>query len=375
MFRSHVRWRGSFTLIELLVVIAIIAVLIGLLLPAVQKVREAANRAKCTNNLKQLGIAMHNFHDTFNRFPSAGWRDWCTSVPSTRPPGITAADLPQLGCSLRYRQTPGGPFVNSITNGDQPWLGTPWSGPPEQASGWAFQILPMVEAQNVQNGGMIVGRNSPQSFYVCPSRRGAQRLGGGHSTAVSSGPICYAAPYFGPVSRAIATIQNTPATYWGIIVPSEPPAARGGTDIRVGLPAGIPDGTSSTILLGEKWLRPDMYSGGAWNDDFGIINGTDQDSMRLGDRSPIRDTSNNPFTGARVTAAQSMPCCDWWRDAHTRTPSPRVGSYFGGPHPAGMNTLFCDGSVRHLRFGIEQAVFQSLGRRNDGQVVSANQFE
>src|SRR5262249_46378025 len=156
---------------------------------------------------KQLSLAMHNFHDVYRRFPSAGWYEWCNALPSARPAAIAAADWGQNGCIVSY----GG--VNSFSNGPvvggQP-TGQPWTAPPQQAASWPFQVLPFVEQQNAQNqaGGLI--RNTALATFVCPSRRPPElRLSNG--SAVGGKPLDYAAPYFGPQSRDRTTIKNTQA--------------------------------------------------------------------------------------------------------------------------------------------------------------------
>lgn len=291
--RAKSIFRSGFTLIELLVVIAIIAVLIALLVPAVQKVREAAARTQCQNNLKQMGLGVHGHHDTFKVLPSGG---------------TTWANPPTY-------LNPGQPAIGSA-----------------QQAGWAFQILPFIEQVNVWTGAggstiaqcQINAISTPIPIYFCPARRAPQALTPTANWYSPSGTFSHAVWDYGG-----SNLDNTGAIAYGFV----------GNRL-----AQITDGTSNTFLAGEA--RKVIGNLGQYqsDDNEGYTSGWDHDAERYTSQPPLPD----PMTGA---------------DGAQR---------FGSSHTAGVNMLFCDGSVRLVVYGIDPTTFSNLGTINGGEVASAN---
>jgi prepilin-type N-terminal cleavage/methylation domain-containing protein len=235
-WRSLAQRRDAFTLIELLVVIAIIAVLVGLLLPAVQKVRAAAARVSCENNLKQVGLAFQNHNDTLRVLPSGGWDWW-------------------------YMPTYSG--------------GSPVIGQLQQA-GWGFQILPFVEQENVWRGGSattdterdVVAVGSTIPIYFCPARRAPM-------TVVFTNPA-----YNGGVPTTIALCDYAASNFEETGV------------VRYRFPLAmdkIKDGTSNTLLVADKRLNLALLGQPQNDDDTGYASGFDADVIRYTDLAPAPD--------------------------------------------------------------------------------------
>jgi prepilin-type N-terminal cleavage/methylation domain-containing protein/prepilin-type processing-associated H-X9-DG protein len=245
------RCRRAFTLIELLVVIAIIAVLVGLLLPAVQQVRESAARAQCMNNLKQIGLAMHLFHDSHRVLPDGGATPW-------------PADRNTCMCGIMR----GAPI--DYTKG----------------LGWAYQILPYLEQGNIKLENLTPTTIPAVPIYNCPSRRGPTF----HITTLQ--PLidyCAVTPADAPgtwdqYAYGSSWIVPTGIAYKGAII------RRGTLGGPVPL-TGILDGTSNTLLITEKRLQPSLYNTGDWHDNVGWMDGWAPTAVRYGGFAPARDAS------------------------------------------------------------------------------------
>ena len=310
--------RRAFTLIELLVVIAIIAILIGLLLPAVQKIREAANRMKCTNNLKQIALAAHNYHDTNSQFPP-GW-DFATSF---------------------------GELVHLLPYIEQ-----------DNVCKTMDMMMPLTDPVNMPSQNIAI------STYRCPSDR--------------QNPM----PSLGAPTNYYGNAGSIPVFVIARGLNSGPPAPNGvfysGSN-RLTF-ADITDGTSSTAFFSERKLGDGNMGMVSPFED--VFNGPNAAVGRPADANEATVWCNsvdvnNPanqfpiFMGApwghgqhhyqHVTPPNGRSC-GW-------LPSLRACMAATSRHPGGVNVAFGDGGVRFVPNSIDINIWRALGSRDGGEVT------
>ncbi|MBX6311352.1 MAG: DUF1559 domain-containing protein [Isosphaeraceae bacterium] len=367
--------RHGFTLIELLVVIAIIGVLIALLLPAVQAAREAARRAQCVNNLKQIGIALHNYHDQNGSFPlggvnlgpsSAGWTGQ-TSALSWR-----ALILPQMEGGTIYNAlnlnvTPRGDTNIYDTSAQYTvWVTVPsaWLCPSDPDNNRGLRPSNTADANNGQypigNPPRVPGTST--SATVVPVANYAGSFGDNYAiTTLTAAANPWETPCTATLTPGMIRIGYP--GFWGTTydcsLNTTGGSLRGIFDYRTGQITSIAhilDGSSNTIMAGE--VLPIQTA----DSNFYMLNGS-----TAGVTIPINwDTSGTPVTlpGCTATFGVAVWNC---RFAYSN-------KGFKSKHPGGANFLFGDGSVRFLKSSIARTTYAALGSKAGSEVISSDAY-
>ncbi|MDR3638840.1 MAG: DUF1559 domain-containing protein [Isosphaeraceae bacterium] len=347
MSPCHCARRSGFTLIELLVAIAIIAVLIGLLLPAVQAAREAARRAQCVNNLKQMGVALSNYHDAVGVFPPA---------------------------ALMY--APYDVAYNCASN----------SNGMSRSHGLFTHLLPFIEQANLFNAvnfnfsagsvngnlqfGILPGAvqftafSTVVSTYVCPSD---SRLQPSHTVPYDQGTAYTPGSY--------ASNVGTLDTVHGNVCPRYAESNGAFSRDWVYTFAAITDGTSNTIFLAEasRFLNdPELYfnywNRVAWVNSVVGLTGTTR-TMGFATTAPRLNA------GLLIPDPPAVTPNIAWLVVGATGDASRAGQFgFRSQHPGGANFLFGDGSVRFLRNAVALPFYRALSTRAGAEVVSADSY-
>ena len=325
--KSSPRRSKAFTLIELLVVIAIIAVLIALLLPAVQQAREAARRTQCKNNFKQLGLALHNYHDTFSVFPYASANGPYSTPANVKNHSGYVLLLPYLDQSPLYNT------VNfSLPMGDN--LGATW-GP---VSGAVLTPGPTPASNSA------VGSNKIAAF-LCPSDSGKQSIIGDGNYGCAVGVLAYMTTY------GFSSTMPNANVYWS----SEGQYTRGmfGENSNTSM-RDISDGTSNTVAMAETTLNVADGHTPAW-------------SCRAYAGSAIDFATLS--SGARKI--NDWGCCAWTTPPYATNQVGQLGEWGspGSMHTGGMQVLLGDGSVRFISENLDGTTRRRLGLIADGEQV------
>jgi len=321
------KFPGGFTLIELLVVIAIIAVLIALLLPAVQQAREAARRTQCKNNLKQLGLAMHNYHDAFNTFPignlyrgTTNWSNGWSWISYLLPHIDLANDYNQLNFNFAGRCSAFMGQQETLT----PNVGFTWK-----------QNKPVLNCPSDPNGGRLFTGTTGSGAYLVTNG----------SMAVST--------YLGVCGKTLNWDCGM-GPLWSITSPDDIPCQNtrfyegvfyNNSRSRIG---DILDGTSNTCVVGERGQNVSLTYG--WP-----LCGRGYPPLYSGRKDHILEM---------FVFSKGVPF-----DDPDGGPS---NQKFWSWHEGGAQFLLGDGSVRFIGYSINQATYQALGTRAGGEVVPGN---